>query len=509
MTRRFGTILLLLALAVFSAGAQGYVVPEIRHSQDKVRVAGKVYWSHVVMDKQTLWSICKAYEVTIEEVYAANPTLNLKSEGLKTGQILMIPYHKPSRNKPAPAVQEPSRVEMPAPEAPGPEAYVPAGSVAAPADSLVTPVHSDSLSFAADSLRVAPDSAEVFVPDIPERIAMSVLIPLGTRFSPAEGPMSFYSGVLLAARDLGNKGIKMDVSLSDISDSLHRRDYPSFLDADVILGPIGEKDIKAALERLPEGKRLVSPLDPRVAALADSSRIVQAPTPWQAQIRDLVAWAAQETQPGDSLVLVKEAEVAMSEASRFLVEELARTGLSFKTISYGILQGLAMQETFENCVSPGGTTRYFIASDNEAFVGDVIRNANLMAYKEHEVTVYCPSKVRSFELIDVETFHNVSLRLSTTYFTDYSDPDVKAFVMAYRALFKTEPDSYAFQGYDTAMYFASICSVYGRNWFLKLPEYSRKGLHTDFRFAPTASKGQVNTAVRRVVYEKDFSVKVQ
>ena len=517
--RRTGHILtvLLLCLGCLTAAAQAYVAPEVKHSKDKVRVAGKVYWSHVVTEKQTLWSICKAYEVELSDIYEANPTLNLPQEGLKTGQILMIPVRK---SRPAADRREQAPAPQPAPPAAPASAAAPEP---APADNAATQVEkkalfpwhrqadtaavapvapADTLAAPADTLAAPEDT--VFIPDIPERIALGLFLPL--RGNRTDGNLSFYSGALMAARELGNRGIRIDLTLEDLSDSLsHKRHETDF---DVILGPVSDRDIKAAIDILPEGKHIISPLDPKVAPMADSCRVIQAPTPWQEQIKALVAWAAEETGPRDSVVLVKESDTVPGEDSAFLIAELNRAGIRYKTISYGILQGLGMGETFENCASREGTTRYFIASGNEAFVGDVIRNANLMAYKEYDVTVYCPSKVRSFDLIDVETFHNVSLRLATTYFTDYTDPAVKAFVMAYRALFKAEPDSYAFQGYDTTMYFVQACATWGRKWFFKLPEFSARGLHTDFRFDKADGPGQTNRAIRRVIYNKDFSMTV-
>ena len=61
--------------------AQDYVSAPVTVSKDKVRVNGKICWSHIVREKQTLFSIAKAYEVTVDDIYAFNPTL--KETGLK------------------------------------------------------------------------------------------------------------------------------------------------------------------------------------------------------------------------------------------------------------------------------------------------------------------------------------------------------------------------------------------------------------------------------------------
>ena len=94
MNRYLTTFVASLCLAATlgsGAAAQDYVTPQVVVSNDKVRSNGKIYYSHVVQERQTLYSISKAYNVTLQEIYDANPTLNLETEGLKKDQILLIP----------------------------------------------------------------------------------------------------------------------------------------------------------------------------------------------------------------------------------------------------------------------------------------------------------------------------------------------------------------------------------------------------------------------------------
>ncbi len=86
--------------------AQDYVAPPVTVSKEKVRSGGNVYYSHVVLERQTLYSISKAYGVTIEEIYESNPTLRLETDGLKKNQILMIPVREiPQADKAGNAVE--------------------------------------------------------------------------------------------------------------------------------------------------------------------------------------------------------------------------------------------------------------------------------------------------------------------------------------------------------------------------------------------------------------------
>lgn len=70
----------------FSAGnsyvqAQEYTNTPVTISKEKVRVNGKLCWSHIVLERQTLYSISKAYNVSIDDIIRFNPSI--KENGLK------------------------------------------------------------------------------------------------------------------------------------------------------------------------------------------------------------------------------------------------------------------------------------------------------------------------------------------------------------------------------------------------------------------------------------------
>ena len=96
MERRIKAIIISLAIiSTLSAvladrvAAQDYVAPPVTISKEKVKIDGKVFHSHIVLEKQTLFSISKAYNVTVDDIYRFNPTL--KETGLKKNSIILIP----------------------------------------------------------------------------------------------------------------------------------------------------------------------------------------------------------------------------------------------------------------------------------------------------------------------------------------------------------------------------------------------------------------------------------
>ena len=151
--------------------------------------------------------------------------------------------------------------------------------------------------------------------------------------------------------------------------------------------------------------------------------------------------------------------------------------------------------------------RVLVVSESEAFVNDVVRNLNLMIHDRYKVVMYGSSRLKGFETIDVEDYHNASLHLSMSYYVDYERPEVRDFLLKYRALYNTEPGAFAFQGYDVMYYFISVCAEYGKDWAEKISENEKtRMLQTDFRFRRDGDGGLKNTAIRRIVYGPDYSI---
>jgi LysM repeat protein len=509
MKKRLTILLALTALAWVPAFAQDYETPEVKISQDKVRVRGKSYYAHVVTDKQTLYSISKAYNVSLQDIYEANRNLDLETSGLKTGQVIFIPT-QPS----APAetmMEDPASAGVLQKETP-PETSAEQPQTSSALDRWLFPgkykktpdADTSALGGITSILRDTSD----FVLDIPEKITVSVILPF-TNSQLADNTVDYYSGLLLAARDMGRNGVSIDIKTFDVRDSSSlNRD--SFSGSDIIFGPITNKDMKVFLGKCPENKYIISPLDPQSAVLPKDFPAIQAPTPAALQHADIVKWAIQDCAPGDSIVLVTARDAAMSESSKCISDAIKSSGVSYSTISYGILQGLSIQKAFESHCSTHGTTRFIVAADEESFVNDVVRNVNLMAFKKHQVALYAPSRIRNFSMVETEYLHLVNTHISAAYFTDYTRNDVTSFVLAYRALFNAEPNQFAFHGYDTMHFFVNLCRVYGRQWPKVLEKYQEKGLQTDFRFVrEDGSRGFTNTSVRRIVYTPDYRIVLQ
>ena len=338
------------------------------------------------------------------------------------------------------------------------------------------------------------EEADVFELDIPSVFHVALALPLqASGDKPSNNFLDFYSGALLALRDLGNSGRRVDLEVYDTADGKVSLPQSLIDDNDIILGPVSVQDIKNALPLVGKGKVLISPLDPKAGELTEGNPVVQSPSPWTAQINEMLLWVREELPIGDEVYVVRDTSTAVNaEQSAYLMERLAGSGVRYRTV----------HSVPEIPFRKGTTTRVIIASDRDNFITSAVRSLGLEGARNSNVMLYGTSGTRTSNMAQTD-LHNTQAHLALSYFIDYDDPAVRRFILAYRALFQDDPGSFSFQGYDTMHYFVTISTIYGRQWFKKLPEYAEKGLQSDFRY--TEADGRVNQAVRRVVYNQDLT----
>jgi len=85
LTRFLPVIALLITLAVPTVTSAQ--VP-VQVSEEKVVSGGKVFYMHEVQKNQTLYSISRAYRVSIDVITSENA---IPVNGIQTGQVLRIP----------------------------------------------------------------------------------------------------------------------------------------------------------------------------------------------------------------------------------------------------------------------------------------------------------------------------------------------------------------------------------------------------------------------------------
>ena len=557
-----------ILLAAFSqswVSAQEYVAPKVTISKEKVRSGGKVFYSHVVQERQTIYSISKAYGVTMEEIYDANPALKLETEGLKKDQILLIPYKGDIRETAEPELQPQEEAteetvgdtsqeeddedgyfihrvkwyedldaiakkykvskesimninrmtsdrvkrkqEIKIPR--DPAAWEGRAAIQEADDQEEPVVVNQEVDVDEQEVENPEDSEggipdDLFVREGRHDVNIAMLLPFSaTKPGDRTSFMDFYCGALLASRVLGSEGMNLNIHTFDVGGGNMPVTQDRFASCNFAIGPVAKADILRASGINDGATWIVSPLDMQVESLTDSlERIIQAPTPTHIQVKDMVNWIKSDMGHSDRVIVVTPA-TPESDYLDMVEREMNMAGLPHVTTTLGSMRS--------NMIT-GGVNRIVLACDyterSTVFLIEALRNLYMISSKSNQVVLYSTSKIRTYDQIEVEQLHKVNLHTSVTYAVDYDSKEVKDFLLQYRALYNTEPSRSAYSGYDLMKYFSTLAHKFGKKWPKALDRVDYNGLQSDFKLVRTPSGSYVNNAVRRVVYNPDYSVSI-
>lgn len=522
--------------------AQAYEPVPVTVSTEKVNVNGKVYLAHTVLERQTLYSIAKAYGVSIDDIYEANPTL--QRTGLLKGSIILIPCKEQPASEEVYIPEEGTYKEhlvkwyetiddIAAMYGLSTDALMEFNHLDSPKlnrrQVLYIPLTEEEMIAAAEAATQTPeDNTPTVLPAETDTVTvrefeigddvivtvedpivgkstvnMALVLPFNAEGRASSMNMDFYAGVLLALRDLQAEGIYTHLSAFDTKSAI-----PSAYQLsknDFVLGPVSLQDLNTVLERVGEETTVISPLDQKAIVLRDTfPNFIQAPSYIENQYLELAQWLEEGFKEGETIILMS--EKGGSATCTALKEALTQKGLHFEILFYNVSEGSRIPARLASMMQKGRMNHVVVASENEGFVADAMRNLSIMNNRGYKVTSYGTSKLRLLDSVDNNYYHQTSLHLTTAYYVDYDDAEVNRFILAFRALYNTEPSQFAFQGYDTAHYFISMIAQYGDKWKNYLDKNKVRMLHLDFLFNKNENGSLSNGAIRRIIYNPDMSM---
>lgn len=446
------------------------------------------YQNHTVAKCESLYKIAKKYNVSIESIKEANPDLG---EKIKPGQVLKIPV------KTAPATIQTAKVIV--------SDTVKSSEYKSEKSDCNKPKLLESYNIAlmipfylSQTYQINPDDPNIDEKDQDDYASFTFI--------------QFYEGVLMALDSLKKFGFSAKVYVYDVDEDSSKTqallEKPELAKMNLIIGPFFKSSLIPVVDFAKKHNiRVVDPVSSDEDILKGNPLVFKATPSVSTQFTDIAAYFLN-TYPTATIIIAhnnKESELkyltSLKEALNIQLKKAGRSENSFK-------------EVVINQVGVGGITKLFNPSDTniiltltngEVFVSNYVRNLSDVFDSYKMIVVGLPGW-KNYENIEAEYFQNINLHLFSSNFVDYSREDVKDFILKYRSKYNTEPNKYAFQGFDIGMFFFKALKTYGPSFEGCIDNLSGTYLQSKYDFKTSGEGNGYENQELNIYRYFDFNV---
>ena len=427
------------------------------------------FHKHTVAKGETLYSLSKSSGLSVGEILDFNPAAN---QGLKEGMILNLPALATEQvvveKKPAVITSSCNKVS--------PAVYKVA---------LLMPLFSGE----AEKILIRPD--EVRPPSAFRSFNF----------------IHFYEGMLLSFDELEKEGVKVKFFVYDTyrSDAVIKNilEKPDLASMDMIIGPFYSSVIEPVIAFTRKNNIIhISPFANLKSQMSGNTQLINLQASVDNQVQALVDYACDSLENPNIIVVHNnsEEELEFVQSARQNISAILKSkGLvssSFKEINYkeAGFSGLrdALLKDKNNLI--------ITLIRGEAFVASYLTTLNKIR-NDYPIYLVVNPNWLDYSNIDLNTLVNLNGVGYSSYFINYDDAATSGFIARFRERYKTEPDPYAFQGYDIAWFFLNALHQYGKNFINCLDKIDYPLMHTHYSFEKKSGKAIENTTVNVFRYQ--------
>ena len=486
---------------IMAVGA-GSVFSQTEKSDKIVVKEGKSFYVHEVAKGQTLYGLSKLYQVSVEEITLHNPTVQ---QGLKANDIVYIPapktavidsvFHTVNKGETLYSIARMYELSVDTIKKANPNIT----EILTIEQRIFIPV-SEKIS------HNEQHSAPLFQGIKKSDYTVYVLIPLYLSEAENIDPLKirslydysavksfsfiqFYEAMLLAAEDISAQypQVKIYLRIEDITSSAQIMELiksGKLDDADMIIGPFQGKEF-ATLCQYAKNKDILL-VNPFSTTFESHAALTYKATTNNTYSGESFAKYILEKHPNGANVILasnqsaeNNKQVAEYRAGMQKVFEKSGKNIRIQEISTKS-SAISSVKSAMNAMDENFLFTFF---EGELLVTSFVKD--LYDAKLTNLTLIAPEKWLDYDNIETEYFMQLNTHYISPYFVDYSNPKVIRFINAFRNTYDIEPTltSYAFQGYDFTYYFLSKLCETGTNF--QAWNNNEQLLSTKFEFVPS------------------------
>ena len=434
---------------------------------------------HRVERKETVYSICKQYGITEEELLAANP--EIKNKKLKKGKFLCIPYPKETATTATP-IQPQTNV-----------------------DATLT----DAQLFDKNKKKNEKIST----------IKAAVVLPFNTDGTGTRDEqvrmVEYYEGFLMAMDSLKKQGISIDLytydsgkTVSSVNKILNKAEMKNM---DIIFGPAHPEQVKPMAEFAQKhNSRLVIPFSSKGDDVFGNPAVYQINTP-QSYLYSEVYEHYLRKFPNAHVIFL-DAVTGHTDKDDFvkgLKEELKNRQITFKELRGENINPegmkLAVDSLRENVIIP---------TSGKNVVLTKILPQLIVTSREHpnyDMKLFGYPEWQTYTDDHLANFFELNTYFYSSFYTNNLFPAAIQFTNAYRKWFSKDMvntyPKYGMLGFDTAYFFLKGLNEYGSNFEDQVKQMQVTPIQTGFKFDRVNNWGGfINRKVFFVNFTKNYEL---
>ena len=446
--------------------------------------------THKVKKRETIYSLIRKYDITADDLFAANP--RLRETGLQKGMELCIPY-------PMDELADIRRER------------------AAERATTVTDEQAETESSFFSDDELFEQAQTVVMPYNSIRAAVLLPFMLSDSTSADRAKMvEFYEGVLLAVDSLKHQGVSTELFVYDtggknasIRSILEREEMAA---VNIIFGPLHPKHITEASAFAQEHKiPLVLPFARSVDEVFSNPYIFQVNTPQSYFYSDVFDHFFR-CFPRPNVLFFHSSEEKEDPFSVALRGELTNRGFEYSVLEADTTSNVA--HFYELCKPKDNNIIMLTSSTNgvlnnmmpvfQLMVRDTVsHNYDLHLFGYPEYQVYTSNHLASFYEADTYFY--------SSFYANNLLPDSKNFHSLFRHTYCDEIANrfpkYAILGFDMAFYLLRALDEFGSNMADRLSELPYNSIQTGFKFERVNNWGGfINRKAYFIHLSKDFTI---
>jgi hypothetical protein len=325
---------------------------------------------------------------------------------------------------------------------------------------------------------------------------MEAKIPQSVQF------LEFFQGTLLAIDAMRQSGMKLDVRYKDTRRSEARirtiLQDDEFEDFDLFIGPFYPYTLElvsafAREHRIP----LVTPFHNDLELLKSNPYLFQLSPSLEREYREVAKLVASKHMYNIVYVRNEDSlDIERHEYFKQLIfdgfdDYLPSDPVRFKEV----ILDLRGADKILHSLSPNMKNLVLVPTADEALASSVV--SSLFYQLDHyDIEVIGAPYWTEFSSIELRYFHKLNLVFYNSFWVDYHDPDIEAFMAKYRNYFYNQPAitskkgiNYGIMGHDMTLYFLNALRVYGRRFILSLDEYQPSLVQGPYTFRRMSGAG--------------------